>query len=124
MKSEITYKHSDFTELLKDPENQKCFDCGYEQVAWASINNSIYLCLLCSGVHRSFGVSISSIRSLTIDDWNHNQISFMKVGGNRRLAELLQKYEVSRETLPHILYNSKLLAYHKRLVIVFNLDKE
>ncbi len=113
------YKLTYFTELLKDEENLKCFDCGNEPVAWASVNNSVYLCLLCSGVHRSFGVNISSIRPLIIDDWNQNQMTFMKIGGNKRLAEILQKYEVSRETLPHVLYNSKLLAYHRKLVYIY-----
>lgn len=37
---------------------------------WASVNNGILLCLNCSGVHRSFGVRVSFVRSITMDSWS------------------------------------------------------
>lgn len=42
---------------------------GKRPAHWASINNGIFLCLNCAGEHRGYGVSISYIRSITIDTW-------------------------------------------------------
>jgi hypothetical protein len=111
-----TYSHQEFDILLSDSENRKCFDCGLSPASWASVNNSIYLCLDCAGIHRSFGVNISYIRSNIIDKWNETQITFLKVGGNKRLRELLNLYEVPTSTPKENLYNSKLLEYHRNQI--------
>lgn len=61
-------------------DNRNCFDCGKNNsivihsidktpAQWASYNNGIYLCLECSGEHRGFGSSVSSIKSITLDQW-------------------------------------------------------
>jgi hypothetical protein len=119
------YSHTEFNELLKDVNNQSCFDCGIIKmlnidsvpVAWASVNNAIYLCLSCAGVHRGFGVSTSYVRSITIDSWNENQMSIIRTGGNKRLKDLLNVYEIDHKQIqPETLYKSKLLDYHRSSV--------
>eukprot|EP01116_Phalansterium_solitarium_P013676 TRINITY_DN31076_c0_g1_i1.p3 TRINITY_DN31076_c0_g1~~TRINITY_DN31076_c0_g1_i1.p3 ORF type:complete len:177 (-),score=35.43 TRINITY_DN31076_c0_g1_i1:215-745(-) len=69
------------------PENRKCFDCADLPTTWASVNNGVFLCIKCAGIHRSFGVDISFVRSTTLDTWRPAQIESMKMGGNRRAAE-------------------------------------
>ena len=49
------------------PENQVCADCPTRNPQWASVNHGIFLCLNCSGIHRSLGSHISKVRSLTLD---------------------------------------------------------
>jgi ADP-ribosylation factor GTPase-activating protein 2/3 len=108
------YAHPEFEELMKVPDNQICFDCGKSQSSWASVNNSIFLCFDCAGIHRSLGVTLSYIRSTTLDSWNDNQINFMKAGGNKRLKELLKVFEVNKDNIKvETLYASKLLNYHR-----------
>jgi hypothetical protein len=110
-----SYSHPEFTNLLKEPENQKCFDCGKTPVQWASVNNGVFLCIECSGNHRGYGVNISFIRSMTLDSWNDNQINLMKIGGNKNLRELLEVYNIDKNKIDkNILYNSKIMDFYRK----------
>ena len=106
---------SELTILLKDTENQQCFDCGKSPTNWASINNAIYLCINCSGIHRGYGVDISYIKSITLDTWNENQINLMKIGGNKNLRILLEKYDIDKNKVDkNLLYHSKIMDFYRK----------
>ena len=62
--------------------NPNCADCHMEQPDWASINLGILICIKCSGVHRSLGVHISKVRSLTLDTWDDELLQYMLAIGN------------------------------------------
>ena len=71
--------------LLSDAStgNKNCADCHGRQPTWASVNIGVFVCLTCSGIHRSLGVHISQVRSTTLDTWTPEQVSFIRdVGGN------------------------------------------
>ena len=105
----------EFINLYKESENQQCFDCGKSPSQWASINNAIYLCIKCSGIHRGYGVDISYIRSITLDTWNENQINIMKIGGNKNLRIFLEKYEIDKNKIDkNILYHSKIMDFYRK----------
>ena len=52
--------------LVKEPrENSRCFECMAQmdfRTAWASINLGVFICIKCSGIHRSLGVHLSKVR--------------------------------------------------------------
>jgi len=78
--------------LQKVKGNDYCADCGMEKPTWASINLGVLVCLNCSGVHRSLGVHISKVRSLTLDHWDPELVMYMQQLGNSKVNAL---YEVN-----------------------------
>jgi hypothetical protein len=73
----------------KDAANRICVDCGASRPLWASLSFGCYMCLECSGIHRSLGVHISFVRSLNMDSWSSQQQATMRLGGNSPLNHFL-----------------------------------
>ena len=111
----IHFSHEKLKKLMKIPENKKCFDCDNVSCQWASINNGIFLCTKCSGIHRGLGVDNSYIRSIVWDNWTENQMEYMIQGGNKQLKELLKAYSYNPNTLtPEQFYHTKLMDFYRK----------
>ncbi|GAB2284567.1 hypothetical protein Dimus_019022 [Dionaea muscipula] len=96
---ELNARHRKILEgLLKLPENRECADCKTKGPRWASVNLGIFVCMQCSGIHRSLGVHISKVRSATLDTWLPEQVAFIQSMGNEKSnsyweAELPPNYD-------------------------------
>lgn len=69
------------------PENSTCADCGAAGPEWASINLGVFICIECSGIHRSFGTHISKVRSVKLDNWEADAVEVMRSIGNAAANE-------------------------------------
>lgn len=76
----------------------------------------MYLCLECAGIHRGFGVQVSIIRSLTMDNWDENQINFLSKGGNKRFKDLMTEYKIPDNAGPDFKYLIAATNYYRKLV--------
>jgi len=89
-------------ELYTVPGNDACCDCGAEWPEWGSLNLTILLCLRCSGVHRSLGVHVSKVRSLTLDvrAWDPSMLACFAAGGNAAVNAVLEAQPGARMAKP------------------------
>ncbi|KAK7197638.1 putative GTPase activating protein for Arf [Novymonas esmeraldas] len=71
--------------------NNICADCGETGTRWASVNHGVFICIRCSGVHRSLGVHISKVKSTNMDRWSLAEVRLMEAVGNATARTL---YEV------------------------------
>uniref|UniRef100_A0A8R1U223 GTP-ase activating protein for Arf containing protein n=1 Tax=Onchocerca volvulus TaxID=6282 RepID=A0A8R1U223_ONCVO len=96
-----TLQHDSFlAELRRIPGNEICADCCVESPKWASINLGILLCIECCGIHRSFGVQISKVRSLIMDMLESEQKKVLLALGNRAVNSIYLAHIPSVKIIP------------------------
>ena len=110
------YSHPDIPEILSLPGNSNCCDCNAEKPKWASLNNGVFLCLKCAGIHRSLGSEVTLIRSLQIDSWTDNQILYLSKGGNNKFKQNLSEYSIPPNLQIDLKYKSKAADYYRKLL--------
>lgn len=113
---ESKYANPQLDEILSQYDNTICIDCRKERPQWASLNNAVFLCIACAGIHRSFGVSISYVRSLAMDNWDDSQIQLLKLGGNSKFNENLNSFGIDVDTPPEEKYLLMGVEYYRRKV--------
>jgi hypothetical protein len=86
---------AELKKLLKLPENARCADCNTQGPTWASTNLGVFICMRCSGIHRSLGTHISKVKSTVLDNWAPHMVARMGSVGNE-VARLIYEHGVPK----------------------------
>ena len=108
------YSHPELQQLITIEANQKCFDCGQPNPQWASINNGVFLCLRCAGVHKHLCSDISLVRSIQLETWNDKYMMFLKKGGNAQYKAALAEYNLHTTNSLEQKYRTKAADYYRK----------
>ena len=107
---EIGFKQTVFS---MDPKNQKCNDCGDDNVKFVSVNNGITLCELCAQIHKNFGNQISFIRDIN-DEFDDYLMNFFIYGGNKKFRKTLRGLGVNLDVKKAQLYRTYGADFYRR----------
>ncbi|XP_021423599.2 arf-GAP with dual PH domain-containing protein 2 isoform X1 [Oncorhynchus mykiss] len=77
-------------DMVKQPSNDHCADCGAPEPDWASYKLGVFVCVNCSGTHRDLP-AISQIKSIRLDFWDDFLVEFMKTRGNAAANAFYEK---------------------------------
>ncbi|KAF7647692.1 hypothetical protein LDENG_00168260 [Lucifuga dentata] len=77
-------------DLVKQPGNNFCADCGAPDPDWASYTLGIFVCVNCSGIHRNLP-AVSKVKSIRLDFWDDSLVEFMRERGNCAAKAIFEK---------------------------------
>lgn len=77
-------------DICREPANSECADCGANGTRWATVNHGCFVCIRCSGIHRSLGTHISKVKSTNLDKWTSAEVAVMKMVGNKNGRALFE----------------------------------
>jgi stromal membrane-associated protein len=87
---------------LRLKENMFCADCGARGPRWASVNLGIFICIRCAGIHRSVGVHITLVRSVSLDTWKPEHIERCLQVGNEKARQIYEANVPSSYRRPNV----------------------
>ncbi len=101
-----------FMKMKQIPENNICADCKSKGASWVSLGYGVFVCINCSGVHRSFGMHITRVRSTKLDSWTRGDAKIMQTIGNK-LANMYWEHHIIFHHKEHIFLEDNRAEYIK-----------
>eukprot|EP00401_Gymnodinium_catenatum_P031576 CAMPEP_0117485794 /NCGR_PEP_ID=MMETSP0784-20121206/15147_1 /TAXON_ID=39447 /ORGANISM="" /LENGTH=234 /DNA_ID=CAMNT_0005280389 /DNA_START=79 /DNA_END=783 /DNA_ORIENTATION=+ len=81
---------------LREAGNHLCADCGSPDNSWASVTHGVFLCIVCSDVHRSVGTHVTKMKGCTGTYlWGPDEVEKMQTVGNRRADDVYGSRKIS-----------------------------
>ncbi|CAE8719231.1 unnamed protein product, partial [Polarella glacialis] len=102
-----------FERQLQDPANLVCCDTGTADPQWASVSHGIYLSIGACGVHRSLGVRVSYVQSMSMDSWKPVHLRMMELGGNERFNDFMAEQGVPRHMPIREKYSTRAARWYR-----------
>eukprot|EP00442_Polarella_glacialis_P047600 CAMPEP_0115077168 /NCGR_PEP_ID=MMETSP0227-20121206/16837_1 /TAXON_ID=89957 /ORGANISM="Polarella glacialis, Strain CCMP 1383" /LENGTH=354 /DNA_ID=CAMNT_0002464399 /DNA_START=339 /DNA_END=1403 /DNA_ORIENTATION=- len=102
-----------FERQLQDPANLVCCDTGTADPQWASVSHGIYLSIGACGVHRSLGVRVSYVQSMSMDSWKPVHLRMMELGGNQRFNDFMAEQGVPRHMPIREKYSTRAARWYR-----------
>jgi|AntAceMinimDraft_1070359.scaffolds.fasta_scaffold09716_1 hypothetical protein len=106
-----------FNKLLAKKDNKHCFDCTTPNPKWTSKQFGVFICLDCSGIHRSLGVHITFVKSANMDKWTSAELDVFRCsGGNQKARVFFSQHGWSGTERGQIAqkYSSRAAAMYKQ----------
>lgn len=100
----------------KIKENSTCIDCGTINPTWVSIKYGVFFCLKCAGIHRSLGVSLDFVMSVSLNSWDKKSYLPVEYGGNQSFKEYLQEKNLDHLTTEARYKNGSVIEYSENLM--------
>lgn len=103
IKENVSYSldhHDDGKKPSETRQEATCADCGGQCPTWCCINWGTSICIHCSGIHRSLGVNVSKVRSLTLDKLDPDLTALMNNIGNDKANSVLLSGSKPAEDMP------------------------
>ena len=104
-------------QIMSVEGNQNCVDCSAENPTFVSVNNAVLLCENCANAHKTLGKDISDVRSLLNEELSPEEITLLKLGGNKRFKTLISEYGITDEQNKEFKYHLNLADYYRKLLL-------
>eukprot|EP01103_Thecamoeba_quadrilineata_P000101 TRINITY_DN10081_c0_g1_i1.p1 TRINITY_DN10081_c0_g1~~TRINITY_DN10081_c0_g1_i1.p1 ORF type:complete len:858 (-),score=182.52 TRINITY_DN10081_c0_g1_i1:154-2727(-) len=110
-------------ELRQIASKSICADCSAKSPDWASVNLGVFICIECSGVHRSLGTHISKVKSIRLDFWDPATINFMKSNGNESVNRVYEFHTQAVRLEKPVTPQQELLDHRDRFIRLKYVEK-
>ena len=116
MEEDAEFSDPQIEAILLFEGNNKCNDCDEPNPKWTSINNAVFLCAKCARKHKKYPSTVSTIKSLEVDEFNKGEIVILRHGGNTRFKTLMMEYNIPlTKNNNEYKYKTKLADYYSAL---------